>query len=72
VLQHKIKENLLLAGVLGMDVKACLLGARLARDGVKGIGHMSQYVEQITVLGIDDFLHLGQLDCTETLLFKAL
>jgi len=55
-----------------MDVKACLLGARLARDGVKGIGHMSQYVEQITVLGIDDFLHLGQLDCTETLLFKAL
>ena len=27
IMEHKVKEGLLLTGVLGMDVKACLLGA---------------------------------------------
>jgi hypothetical protein len=33
---------------------------------------MGQDIKQITVLGINDRLHLGQLGCTETILLEAL
>jgi hypothetical protein len=45
VLENKIQEELLLAGELGMDIKACMLGSRFAGDGLQGIGHMGQDIE---------------------------
>ena len=72
MLENKIQEELLLARAFGMDVKACMRSALLTGDGLQGIGHMGQHVEKITVRGIDDHLHLGQLGCTKPLLLKAL
>ena len=54
------------------DNDLCLLRSFLAGESGKRVGDVSQHVEEIALLGVDDLLHLGQLLAAKSFLGKTL
>ena len=65
--QDEVEEVLLFAVEAGQDVGPGVVGAFLAGEGRHGIGDVGEHVEEVAVLGVDDFLHLGELRFAEAL-----
>jgi hypothetical protein len=70
--EHEVEEGLLLARELGVDGDLGAGGALLAGLGRERVGHVSEHVEEVALLGVDDPLHLGELLGAEALLGEAL
>jgi len=70
--QNKVEKNLLVAAEQSADIDSGVDGTHLAGDRIYHIGHMRQYIEQITLLSVDYLLHLGQLLAAKTFLSESL
>ena len=63
--QDEVEEGLLLVVEFGVDVNAGVRCSDFAGDGGEGVGDVSEDVEEIAFVGVDDPLHFGELIVAE-------
>ena len=64
--QDEGEECPLLVVECGFDVNCGVCSSHLAGDGGECVGDVSEDVEQVAFVGVDDALHFGELFLAET------
>ena len=72
MLEDEIEEALLLGVETGRDVNLRIRSSDFSGDSRQGVGNMGQHIEEVALLGVDDFLHLGELVVAEAFFGKSL